>query len=65
MKPLGPLVVAAILAAVVGAPVLWGAAIEDGALASDGDESVPSLSLSASVPMYPAFGPPSYAFLET
>ncbi len=65
MKPLGPLVLAAILAAVVGAPVLGSAASEDGALAADADANVPSLSVSASAPMYPAFGPPAHAVLET
>ncbi len=61
MKPLGSVVLAAILAVAVGAPYLVGAAVDDQALASGGDVGVPSLSLSANVPMYPAFGPPSHA----
>jgi hypothetical protein len=65
MKPLRAVVLAAILAVAVGAPYLRGAAIENEAVALASDPNVPSLSLSAQLPMYPAFGPPSAALPET
>lgn len=58
MKPLGTVVLAAILAVAVDARNLLGATAENGPATVDDEPGVPSLALSAQLPMYPDFGPP-------
>ncbi len=58
MKHLGAVVLAAILAVAVNARNVLGATAEHGPTNADGEPGVPSLSVSAQLPMYPAFGPP-------
>ncbi len=65
MKPLREVVLAAILAVAVSAPILGGAMAWNEAWGFDGDPDVTSLSLSAQLPMYPAFGPPIPFLLES
>ncbi len=58
MKPLGTIVLAAILAVAIDGRNLLGATAEIGPTIVDGEPGVPSLALSAQLPMYPDFGPP-------
>ncbi len=65
MKPIGRIVLAAILAFAVAARHLLGAAASGSVVAPDREPDVPSLAISAQLPMYPAFGPPLASHLES
>ncbi len=65
MKPLGRIVLAAILAVAVDAQYLLGATADQATVAPAQESDAPSLSLSAQLPMYPAFGPPLASLPES